>query len=80
MANQAYYPLATMCRLLGVSTSGYYAWRQRSAVAANTSRYRLDPAHPGDPCRSDRTYGGPRIHAELAARGGASGSQAGRLV
>jgi putative transposase len=31
-ANQAKYPVATMCRpKVEVSTSGYYAWRKRNA-------------------------------------------------
>ena len=28
-ANQAFYKVATMCRVLEVSTSGYYAWLKR---------------------------------------------------
>jgi len=54
--HQADYPIATICRLLGVSSSGYYAWAKRLP-----SRW----AHAG----SRGTYGAPRIHAELAAKG-----------
>jgi len=67
--NQANYPIATMCRVLGVSTSGYYAWRQRppspraQTDAELTGRIRTIHA------RSKGTYGAPRIHAELAEQG-----------
>jgi putative transposase len=67
--NQAAYPIATMCRLLGVSPSGYYAWVKRRpsrrawADAELTDQIRA--AHAG----SHGTYGAPRVHAELAAQG-----------
>ncbi len=67
------YPLATMCRVLGVSSSGYYAWRDRPppararADAALESRIRTIHEH------SRGTYGVPRIHAELAAEGTQTG-------
>jgi len=68
-ANQAKYPIATMCRVLEVSTSGYYAWRKRTvsqrsqADAILTDRIRTIHA------RSKGTYEAPRIHAELADEG-----------
>ena len=67
--NQAAYPIATMCRLLGVSSSGYYAWAKRTpsrraqADAIVLSHTRA--AHAA----SHGTYGAPRIHAELRANG-----------
>jgi putative transposase len=67
--NQAAYPIATMCRLLGVSSSGYYAWvkrqpsRRARADAGLIAEIRA--AHAG----SRGTYGAPRVHAELVAKG-----------
>lgn len=67
--NQALYPAATMCRLLGVSTSGYYAWRNRP----QSMRARVDGILTERICaihgRSRGTYGAPRIHAELRDEG-----------
>jgi putative transposase len=68
-ANQAMYAVTTMCRLLGVSTSGYYAWRKRApskrAVSDASLIERISEIHQW----SHGTYGAPRMHAELAARG-----------
>ena len=41
---QAHYPVATQCRLLEVSTSGYYAWQRRGTSA----RAEADRELPGD--------------------------------
>ena len=67
--HQAKYPVATMCRVLEVSTSGYYAWLKR-----NTSQHSQADALLSDRIRwirlrSRGTYGAPRIHAELADEG-----------
>ena len=65
--HQAMHKVATMCRVLEVSTSGYYAWRKRPAskrAQADAVLLRqIRTAHAA----SDGTYGVPRIHAELAA-------------
>jgi putative transposase len=67
--NQADFPVRTMCRLLKVSASGYYAWQQRAPSkramddAVLTERIRL--IHAG----SDGNYGSPNIRAELRDAG-----------
>ena len=68
-ANRARWPIATMARLLGVSTSGYYAWlvREPSAHARSDAQLlaRIRTLHAS----SRGTYGAPRIHAQLAREG-----------
>ena len=68
-AHRAFYPVATQCRVLGVSTSGYYAWLKRPiskrAAADVVLKERIAAIHT----RSFGTYGAPRIHAELAFEG-----------
>jgi putative transposase len=67
--NQVLYPIATMCRVLGVSPGGYYAWRIRPpskrAVADEELTRKIRAIH----ARSRGTYGAPRILAELEAEG-----------
>jgi putative transposase len=63
---KASFPVAFLCRALGVSPSGYYAWRKRRpsarAVADAALRTTIRQIHVA----SRGTYGAPRIHAELA--------------
>ncbi len=68
-AHQAQYPVRTLCRLLGVSSSGYYAWASRTPSARSLADAsileRIEAIH----ARSDGTYGVPRIHPELRDEG-----------
>ena len=63
--HQAVYPVATMCRVLRVSPSGFYAWTTRGpsarAQADAALLVRLQEFHS----RSDGTYGAPRLLADL---------------
>ena len=74
-ANQACFPVATMARVLGVSKAGFYAWLHRApsahAVADAALLRRVRTVHAS----SRQTYGAPRVHAELRARGAAHGSK-----
>jgi len=67
--HQADYPIASMCRLLGVSSSGYHAWvKRRPSPRAETDVIliaEIRVAHEA----SRGTYGAPRVHAELADKG-----------
>jgi putative transposase len=66
---KASYPVSMLCRLLGVSASGYHAWRRRPESPRRRSDNALCAwiAHIHRASRG--TYGAPRIHAELRADG-----------
>jgi putative transposase len=68
-ANQALYPVATMCRVLEVSRSGFYAWQKRGPSARAEANAALLETIQEIHKESDKTYGAPRIHAELEERG-----------
>jgi len=68
-ANQADFPVRTLCKVLHVSHSGYYEWFHRPASARAAANVvlleHIEQAHRA----SDATYGMPRIHAELVDQG-----------
>ena len=68
-AYRADYPITTMCRVLEVSTSGYYAWSKRApsprALANQQLGDRIEALHRQSRC----TYGRPRIQADLRDAG-----------
>jgi putative transposase len=68
-ANQAAFPVAAMARVLGVSKAGYYAWLPRPPSAHAQADAMLLKAVRTVHASSRQTYGSPRIHAELQARG-----------
>ena len=68
-ANQAVFPIHTMARMLGVSASGYYAWRSRQPSARARSDAELLRRIRTIHLASQGTYGSPRVRAELRAEG-----------
>ena len=68
-AEKAEFPVRTMCRVLDVSESGFFAWKGRPA----SQRQRDDMiylAHIRTAFElSNRTYGSPRMHRELVDDG-----------
>jgi putative transposase len=67
-AEKAHYPVAVMCEWLGVSRSGFYAWRGRTPSERACTDLRLRVLVREAHERSRKTYGSPRVHAELAAK------------
>jgi transposase InsO family protein len=68
-AKEVAFPVATMCRVLGVSPSGYYACKSRppSKRLADDARVAAEVAAAHKASRG--IYGSPRVHRELKAKG-----------
>ena len=66
-AEQATSPIAVLCRALRVARSAYYAWARRGVSARATADAALTQQIAAIHARSRRTYGAPRVHAELRA-------------
>jgi putative transposase len=65
-AERAHHAVRVMCRVLGVSTSGYYSWRGRPLSARQRADQELTTKITAIYRASRGTYGAPRVHAELA--------------
>jgi putative transposase len=63
------FPIAAMARVLGVSEAGYHAWRRRAPSARAVADAKLLQQIRTTYVASRDTYGAPRVHAELRARG-----------
>jgi putative transposase len=68
-AHREEFAVKLMCRVLKVSRSGYYDWRKRKPSAQDRANAKLLEAIRRIFKRSRKTYGSPRIHAELKAQG-----------
>ena len=68
-AEKADYPIITACSLLGISRSGFYAWRSRPESTRVVDDRRLSVLIRESHERSRRTYGSPRVHVDLAEAG-----------
>jgi putative transposase len=64
-AEKDHHPISVMCRMLGVSSSGFHAWRHRPPSQRELTDAwlleRIREIHQ----ENRRVYGAPRVHAEL---------------
>jgi putative transposase len=68
-AYRADFRVRSLCRVLGVSSSGFYAWVRRPAPRPAPRNAALLVHIRAAHAASRRTYGAPRIHQELRAQG-----------
>ena len=67
--HQQEFKIGVMCRVLGVSRSGYYAWRKRPTSPRKMADQGLTEQIEVIHQQSRRTYGPVRVQVELAEQG-----------
>ena len=68
-SHQAQYCISTLCRVLGVSASGYYAWSTRRPSARKVANGLLGDRLEAHWRESREIYGRPRLQADLREEG-----------
>jgi len=63
------FPVAELCRVAAVSTSGYYGWLKRPPSLSQKRREELRVQIKTAHAQSRQTYGSPRVYQELKERG-----------
>jgi len=67
--HRSVWPTRTMCRVLGVSSSGFYDWFERPLSSRQQANAKLLTRIRDSFAASDQTYGSPRIVRDLQAAG-----------
>src|ERR1700759_4789697 len=68
-AEKAFASIAWMCRRLGVSPSGFYAWRRRPPAVRARKEKQLKLRIKASFDESRKTYGSPRVLEDLREDG-----------
>lgn len=66
---KAHYPVVTLCRVLLVSSSGFYAWSKRGPSARRQRRQVLTTQVRATHAASRKTYGSPRVTEKMRKSG-----------
>jgi len=78
--NRDAFPVRTMCEVLGVSPSGYYARRNRPASARSRANDALEVEIRAIHAESRRRYGSRKVHAQLRRRRKVNHKRVARLM
>ena len=80
LAERACWPVVVMCAVLKVSASGFYAWLRSSPSARDKKDERLKVLIGESFAKSRKTYGSPRVHADLVGERVGRAEEPGRAV